>query len=78
SGKELISFPKECAIGALLSYISNPERKDFQPMNISFGLIESYGTSPRAKGQSKEEKRISFANKALENLRDFVSASEML
>jgi len=77
SGKEPISFPKECAIGALLSYISNPERKDFQPMNISFGLIESYAASQRAKGQSKEERRLCFARKALESLQDFVTRSEI-
>lgn len=65
-GKELIVFPRNCAIGALLAYISEPERRDFQPMNVSFALIESYTAKPRQKKESKEARRLECAAKALD------------
>lgn len=40
-------FPTATALGAMAAYVSTP-RKDFQPMNCSFGLIDSL---PRVPGQ---------------------------
>lgn len=62
--KELLTFPIETAIGALMNYISSP-REDFQPMNISFGLMPTYLNMEDRK-MGKKEKRIIAANKALE------------
>ncbi len=33
--------PPETAVGALLAYVTTP-RKDFQPMNVNFGLLANY------------------------------------
>lgn len=68
-GKPALEFPKETAIGALLAFISDPGRKDFQPMNVSFGLIESYVSTARSKGQSKTSRRLELAAKALDLLK---------
>ena len=64
-GKALPQFTDETAIGALVSYVSDPERKDFQPMNISFGLMPGYLNSPKRR-ISKKDRRIKAANFALE------------
>ncbi len=41
-GKSEIDFPNTTATGALAHYISEFNGADFQPMNINFGIIESY------------------------------------
>ncbi len=40
--REPVDFPKTTATGALAHYISEFNGSDFQPMNINFGIIESY------------------------------------
>jgi len=45
--------PPTTALGALLGYISDPERKRFQPMNVNFGLIPPL--SARLRGRAKKE-----------------------
>jgi methylenetetrahydrofolate--tRNA-(uracil-5-)-methyltransferase len=66
-------FPVETAIGALAQYISEPGRKDFQPMNISFGLMPSYleGETRDSKGKKigKKERRLKTAEAALTLIR---------
>ena len=39
-GEPMPDFPDTTAIGALSHYISNPAVKDFQPMNINFGIMQ--------------------------------------
>ena len=34
--------PATTALGALLRYITDPERKSFQPMNVNFGLLRLF------------------------------------
>jgi len=70
SGQSTFSFPSETAIGALMAYISDPERKDFQPMNISFGLMPSYLDSPY-KRMKKRERRLKASELSLEALEEF-------
>ena len=41
-GKAPVDFPKTTATGALAHYISEFNGSDFQPMNINFGIIDSY------------------------------------
>ena len=40
-GKDFEPPPPTTCIGALYRYIGT-ERKDFQPMNVNFGLLEGY------------------------------------
>ena len=49
AGKEPINFPRETALGALSLYVSVETVKDFQPMNINFGLISPLGHKVRGK-----------------------------
>ncbi len=62
-GKEPISFPRETAIGALCYYISHFDGKNFQPMNVNFGLIP-----PLEKKVPKKEKNLKLAERALSTL----------
>ena len=48
-----MEFPPATAIGALSHYISTPN-SDFQPMNITFGLIEGLDKRVRSKAQRYE------------------------
>ena len=70
-GLEPLIAPIDTAIGSLIAYISDPERKDFQPMNISFGLMPTYLNQiidQKKKKQDKKARRIEVAEKALESI----------
>lgn len=64
-GKEVINFPKTTAMGALSLYISGYEGKNFQPMNVNFGIIEPWPQRIR----NKKEKNGMIANRALEAMK---------
>ena len=53
NGRESVEFPTATAIGALSHYISTPN-SDFQPMNITFGLIDGLDKRVRTKAQRYE------------------------
>jgi methylenetetrahydrofolate--tRNA-(uracil-5-)-methyltransferase len=53
AGKEPVVPPATTALGALLRYVSDPERKRFQPMNVNFGLIPPLAV--RRHGKAKKE-----------------------
>ncbi|MBO5168342.1 MAG: methylenetetrahydrofolate--tRNA-(uracil(54)-C(5))-methyltransferase (FADH(2)-oxidizing) TrmFO [Phascolarctobacterium sp.] len=61
---EAVEFPSETAHGALANYISNPEVKEFQPMNVNFGLIPPLTQRIR----KKREKNTMIAARSLEQL----------
>ena len=63
-GKPVPDFTQKTAIGALGYYISDPSVKNFQPMNINFGILEPLGY--RVKG--KANKNLAIAQRALETL----------
>jgi methylenetetrahydrofolate--tRNA-(uracil-5-)-methyltransferase len=52
-GKLPVVPPPTTALGALLGYISDPERTRFQPMNVNFGLLSPL--SERLRGREKKE-----------------------
>lgn len=74
-GLPAIAFPEDTAIGSLMRYISDPSRTQFQPMNISFGLMASYhetqGSGPKRQRPSKDERREATSLRALESLTRF-------
>ncbi|MCR4434506.1 MAG: methylenetetrahydrofolate--tRNA-(uracil(54)-C(5))-methyltransferase (FADH(2)-oxidizing) TrmFO [Clostridiales bacterium] len=63
-GRKEVCFPPNTAIGALSNYISNPHVKNFQPMNINFGLMEN----PGIKIKDKRKKNYEIARLALETI----------
>ena len=66
-GENLVSFPSKTAAGSLFNYISNSERKDFQPMNITYGIMDSYfAVGNSMKKKNKQEQRIKTSELAIE------------
>ena len=67
TGKNLLKAPPSSAIGALCRYVSNVETKNFQPVNITFGLLEELPLEMRKKYRNKRERHGVQVNLALEN-----------
>ena len=61
-GKPRVEFTARTALGALGHYVSGYAGKDFQPMNISFGIIEGLTNPPR----NKQERYTRIAERSLE------------
>ncbi|MGE4282505.1 MAG: methylenetetrahydrofolate--tRNA-(uracil(54)-C(5))-methyltransferase (FADH(2)-oxidizing) TrmFO [Clostridia bacterium] len=68
-GKEKIVFPKETAHGALSHYISDSDVRNFQPMNINFGLM----TPLTERIRNKRERNLKIAEKAISIIKQMVS-----
>ena len=54
--EEMLIAPPSSAIGALCRYVSNVETKNFQPVNITFGLLEPLPVELRKKHRNKRER----------------------
>ena len=63
-GKQLVIPPETTALGSLLRYISDPERKRFQPMNVNFGLIPPLAVRLRGKAKKEMQSRRALADMA--------------
>jgi methylenetetrahydrofolate--tRNA-(uracil-5-)-methyltransferase len=61
--RQPVTPPLTTALGALIGYISDPERKRFQPMNVNFGLLPPLFA--RLRGRAKKEM---LARRALADL----------
>ena len=65
-GEEEIIFPKETALGGLCHYISDGTIENFQPMNVTFGII-----APSDKRfRKKKEKNKYLADRAIEKIKE--------
>lgn len=71
NGEEPVPFPRETAIGSLTHYISHYEGKNFQPMNVNFGLMP-----PLERRVPKKEKNEKIARRALATLDAFLGKTE--
>lgn len=67
-GQEPLQFPAETAHGALLSYVTAEPKRNFQPMNMTFGLFPPL--PGRIRG--KRERGAAHADRALRKLREFL------
>lgn len=71
-GKEAIEFPKTTAHGSLCSYITDRTIKNFQPMNVNFGIFEPL----KIKYRNKQEKNREYSKIALEELDNIIKNFE--
>jgi methylenetetrahydrofolate--tRNA-(uracil-5-)-methyltransferase len=60
--QQLVVPPPTTALGALLRYISDAERKGFQPMNVNFGLIPPLPEPLRGKAKKETMARRALAD----------------
>jgi methylenetetrahydrofolate--tRNA-(uracil-5-)-methyltransferase len=56
SGQALINAPRLSAVGALARYVSNAETKNFQPVNITFALLEPLPEQDRKRVRRKRDR----------------------
>ena len=64
-GREPVDFTSETAIGALGHYVAEYNGSDFQPMNITFGIMDPLAQRVR----SKQERGQKLSERALERVR---------
>jgi len=69
-GQELVEFPFETALGSMARYITEADSKNFQPMNINFGIFPDLGERIK----SKPERAERHANRALSTIQNFVNS----
>lgn len=62
AGEPTIVPPATTSLGALLRYITDPERKRFQPMNVNFGLIPPLDVPLRGKAKKETMSRRALAD----------------
>lgn len=67
TNKELISFPKTTAMGSLSNYITSTDADNFQPMNITFGIIEDLNLKLK-----KSLRKEAYAKRAQEDMTKFI------
>ena len=66
-GQPLLVAPATSATGALCRYVSNVETKNFQPVNITFGLLEPLPVELRKKHRNKRERHMVQVERALKD-----------
>lgn len=63
-------FPRETALGSLAYYIVSADFKNFQPMNVNFGLLPSLETKVR----NKRERYEALARRSLQSMQQFIQS----
>lgn len=72
-GEELVVFPSETALGSMARYITEADSKNFQPMNINFGLFPNLPERIR----DKKVKAEKLADRALSTIQNFVKTNSL-
>ncbi len=72
-GEELLIFPEETALGSLARYITEADPRNFQPMNVNFGLFPEL---PR-RYKTKEKRGEKQAERALATIRNFMNSQSI-
>lgn len=66
-GMDLLKAPSKSAIGSLCRYVATAETKNFQPVNITFGILEQLPEDLRRKYRNKRERHAYQVGLALED-----------
>ncbi|MBA3333979.1 MAG: methylenetetrahydrofolate--tRNA-(uracil(54)-C(5))-methyltransferase (FADH(2)-oxidizing) TrmFO [Pyrinomonadaceae bacterium] len=74
--EDLIDAPPTSAIGALCRYVSNVETKNFQPVNITFGLLAEPPLEIRKKYRNKRERHTVQVELALTDWNEWLDQTE--
>ncbi len=72
NNKKLIKFPNTTAMGALSNYITTADKDNFQPMNITFGIIEDLNIKVR-----KKERKEAYSLRARKDMEEFIKKEEL-
>ncbi len=74
----MITAPQTSAIGALCRYVSNVETKNFQPVNITFGLLEPLPVELRKKHRNKRDRHMIQVEHALADWDEWLKTAKPL
>ena len=66
-GQPLVTPPRATALGALIYHLTNTATKDFQPMNVNFGLFP-----PLPSHIPKKTRGAAYAARAIKELGEWV------
>ena len=64
--KPLIAFPKTTAMGSQAYYISHTSEKDFQPMNVNYGIFPPLDIDTK-----KQDRKMAYVERSLKDLEEF-------
>lgn len=68
----LLELPLDTMLGALTHYITNPEHKNFQPINSNWGIVPPVEI-PKKERKNKKLKGEMMANRAIESLKNYIT-----
>jgi methylenetetrahydrofolate--tRNA-(uracil-5-)-methyltransferase len=66
--------PRTTAIGALAYYVSHAEARDYQPTNITFGIMAP-PDAPPARRLTREERKLATSSRALAALEEWIAGA---
>jgi methylenetetrahydrofolate--tRNA-(uracil-5-)-methyltransferase len=72
NGGEPLVAPRETSLGSLLAYITDPSRREFQPMNANYGLMPEAEKSLRGR-----QKKMALGERALRSLDDWIFCNRL-
>src|SRR5437870_10582658 len=74
-GEELLVAPTRSAIGALARYVAAAEKKDYQPVNITFALLEPLNAAQARGVKRKRDRHLLQVKLALEEWDNWLEAA---
>lgn len=77
NNQSLVTAPITGAIGSLCRYVSNAETKNFQPVNITFALLEPLSVELRKKYRNKRERHGIQVEMALKDWDNWIERVSM-
>jgi methylenetetrahydrofolate--tRNA-(uracil-5-)-methyltransferase len=77
-GEPVGAPPRTTAIGALSYYVSHAESRNYQPTNITFGIMQPLTVEPGRKGPRKKmDRKIALSERALADLDAWIQAQSV-
>jgi methylenetetrahydrofolate--tRNA-(uracil-5-)-methyltransferase len=76
SGEELLMAPPRSAIGALARYVSSAEKKNYQPVNITFALLEPLPSEQARSVKRKRDRHLLQVRLALEEWDEWLQTNQ--
>jgi methylenetetrahydrofolate--tRNA-(uracil-5-)-methyltransferase len=76
SGQTLVEAPPRSATGALARYVTNTETKNFQPVNITFALLQPLDEQERRRFRRKRDRHQFQVELALKEWNEWLRESK--
>jgi methylenetetrahydrofolate--tRNA-(uracil-5-)-methyltransferase len=70
--RELVVPPPETALGSILAYITDPTRREFQPMNANYGLMPELNNGARGR-----HKKIAMGTRAIASIDEWIARNQI-